>query len=972
MTTSSHREPDMTKLLLQTLFILAAMLAATTGFAQTDLAIGRPPPLLIVRGADQPVRLTDFRAEAVVLGPFVRTTIELTFRNPNARILEGELQFPLLEGQQIAGFALDFDGHWRPAVPVDKARGRQVFEDVTRTRIDPALLEKTVGNNFKLRLYPLPPQGDRRVQITIEERLAGTGSGGEYRLALPGVDRIERFDFRLLDRSRKASELKPGRTLAGLLVRDAAGGATIAFSAGDYRPEGLLSVTLAGGDGPVQTTGKFDGRQYFYAELMPDVPAAGPRPRPRRLALVWDASGSGLNRDHGRELALLDAYFADVAQLDVDLVVLRDRLAPPQHFAVKAGDWSALRKELEGIAYDGATALAALPRFERADAVLLVSDGLGNYGKPAAVVPSAPVFAINAAPVADVARLRHLAEQSGGAFVDLTRTPTATAVKLLRTGAAHLVSLQSFAATELTASSRLADGGRLAVAGILSEADADISLTWQLPDGQRRVQHLRVAPGAGSEPFAAREWARLRLAELDAERDIHRAEIRRLGKAFGLVSSDTSLIVLDRIEDYVRHEIVPPPELQVAYEQALARRQLVAAQDCSARLEQVVRRFEARQSWWQKDFPKGERPQDKARRELTAPGSPAPAPAVAGAVMAERAAPADMAMPRMAAPAPQLAAAKSADASSGNASQAVIRLQPWRPDSAYADRLRQADAGQRYRIYLDERAGNLQSTAFYLDAADIFFELGDKMLGLRALSNLAEMDLENRAILRILGYRLLQAGEPGLAVPVFERVLDLAPDEPQSWRDLGLAEAEAGEMQKAIDHLYQVVIRPWDSRFPDIDMTALAEMNALIATAKVPLRTEGMDRRLLRNLPLDLRAVLTWDSDNTDIDLWVTDPNGEKTFYGSPLSYQGGRMSSDFTGGYGPEEFALRTAKPGRYLVQAQFYGHRQQTVSSSTTLQLKLSTGFGTAAQKDQRVTLRLKSTGALITVGEFVVGGR
>ena len=150
----------------------------------------------------------------------------------------------------------------------------------------------------------------------------------------------------------------------------------------------------------------------------------------------------------------------------------------------------------------------------------------------------------------------------------------------------------------------------------------------------------------------------------------------------------------------------------------------------------------------------------------------------------------------------------------------------------------------------------------------------------------------------------------------------------------------------------------------------MAELNALIATSSVPLDTRAIDPRLLRNLPLDVRAVLTWDADNTDIDLWVTDPNGEKTFYGSPLSYQGGRMSRDFTGGYGPEEFSLKSAKPGKYLVQAQFYGHRQQVVSSATTLQLKLSTGFGTSHQHDEQVTLRLKSTGALVTVGEFEIG--
>ena len=147
-------------------------------------------------------------------------------------------------------------------------------------------------------------------------------------------------------------------------------------------------------------------------------------------------------------------------------------------------------------------------------------------------------------------------------------------------------------------------------------------------------------------------------------------------------------------------------------------------------------------------------------------------------------------------------------------------------------------------------------------------------------------------------------------------------------------------------------------------------MNALIATAPEKLDTSAIDPRFLRNLPLDLRVVLTWDADNTDIDLWVTDPNGEKSFYGNRLSYQGGAMSRDFTGGYGPEEFSLKKAKPGRYLIQAQFYGHRQQVVAGATTLGLRLTTGFGTAAQKEERLTLRLKGQSEVVTVGEFVVG--
>ncbi|MFA6062245.1 MAG: DUF2135 domain-containing protein [Gallionella sp.] len=216
-----------------------------------------------------------------------------------------------------------------------------------------------------------------------------------------------------------------------------------------------------------------------------------------------------------------------------------------------------------------------------------------------------------------------------------------------------------------------------------------------------------------------------------------------------------------------------------------------------------------------------------------------------------------------------------------------------------------------------------------------------------------------------------QAKQTKLAIPILQQVLALNPNEPQSWRDLGLAYAEDGQYQKAVDNLWEVVSQPWHGRFPDVELIALAELNAIIARApkEAVIDTSRMDARLLRNLPLDLRAVLSWDSDNADIDLWVIDPNNEKVYYGNRLGYQGGAMSRDFIGGYGPEEFSLRDAKPGKYKVQAHFFGNRQQVVSGATTLMLRLSTGFGTPQQKDENIILRLTGQGSLVEVGIFEI---
>jgi tetratricopeptide (TPR) repeat protein len=492
---------------------------------------------------------------------------------------------------------------------------------------------------------------------------------------------------------------------------------------------------------------------------------------------------------------------------------------------------------------------------------------------------------------------------------------------------------------------------------------------------------LRAASRDGG--LAAGLWARLRVLELEAEPELNRGEILRVGKAFGVVTRETSLIVLDRVDDYARHEILPPPELRAEYDRLLATAVRRREADRSSHLERIARRFEEKQAWWNREFPKGAPsapiarddarrgelraleqariPADRMAAQRAAPAAALPAPSPAAPVSAYRSGGA----PALAG---DLLAAAKPDASGGERAIS-IQLKPWRSDASYARRLREADAKNLYRVYLDERPGYAASTAFFLDVADLLFEKKQPELAARVLSNLAEMDLENRHILRILGYRLLQAGRPALAVAVLRKVLELAPEEPQSWRDLGLALNADRQPQKAVDALWEVVSRPWNGRFPDIELIALAELNSIAATAPERPDLARFDARLMKNLPLDLRVILTWDADNTDIDLWVSDPNGEKAFYGHQLTWQGGRMSQDFTGGYGPEEFSLRTAKPGTYKVEAQFYGHRQQIVAGATTLQVKLATHFGTPQQQEKVVTLRLKSQSEVVFVGEFAV---
>ncbi|WP_229217541.1 VIT domain-containing protein [Massilia forsythiae] len=978
--------------ILATLLLGACILCAPALAQSARRATPPPRPLLLAPDARTPIQLQQAGLAVDIGGGMAATTIELTFYNPNERVLEGELQFPLAPGQRVTGFALDLDGAMRPAVPVDKAKGRQVFEAIVRRGVDPALLETTQGDNLKLRVYPIPAHGTRRVRVQLAQALERASGRWTYRLPLPyaaGAGDI-------------AAEVSVHSAAAAPVLPDALDPAPFQPAADGFKaslPRRLLAndaLTIAGkaDDGARAWTGEFEDESYFYAEI-PVTTAPAPRALPRTMGLLWDSSGSGAARRHDLELAVLERYFRAAGDIDVALVRLRDRAEAPRTFRVRGGDWSALRRELEGTVYDGASALGAwtAPRLAGApvNEYLLVSDGLDNYGARTfpTLLPSQRLFVLNAAPGADTGYLDALARRGNGRLVDIAPGAIDAAARALVTDGARIAALQGDGLADLQAESIDAHGGIVRVAGRRQRADALLRVTFA-GGGSVAVPVTQASP---RQPLAPLLWAGWRIDALQADYLLKRAEIARLGKRFGIATRDTSLIVLERLDDYVRHDIAPPPELRKAFAQMQSLRTETLATARESHLQRVLRELDAKQAWWETGYPKGAPPQPKITvdtgegstiyrrdgRSGAQPGDvilppPPPEPAfqarstTAPAPMMPAPAPA---APSMAYRSVQVSGSRVDPAAAARAqAQLGIALQKWTPDARYLDRLRGADAQQAYAIYLDQKPDFFNSSAFYLDVADLLFEKGQRDLALRVLSNLAEMDLENRQVLRILGYRLLQAGAPELAVPVFESVLRLAEDEPQSWRDLGLAYAAVGRAQEAADTLYQVVVREWDARFADVELITLADLNAVIAAARGKVDASRFDARLLRPMPLDLRAVLTWDADNSDMDLWVTDPNGERCMYANRLTYQGGQMSRDVTGGYGPEEFSLRDAKPGKYKVEANFYGHRQQLVASSTTLQLRLTTGFGTPRAQEQLVTLRLRGRGETVFVGEFEVG--
>jgi hypothetical protein len=300
----------------------------------------------------------------------------------------------------------------------------------------------------------------------------------------------------------------------------------------------------------------------------------------------------------------------------------------------------------------------------------------------------------------------------------------------------------------------------------------------------------------------------------------------------------------------------------------------------------------------------------------------------------------------------------------------AIELNEWQPDVPYLKQLEKAAPSQYFAEYLLLKKQYKNQPSFYADVARFLFNKKNNELALQVLSNINELKLEDAELLRIVANQLLEMGQQELAVETFKDILEIRGEQPQSYRDLALAQNEAGNYDEAVKLLNKVVTGKWDSRFGEVKAIALNEMNAIISS-RPQVNIAGIDKRLIKAMPVDVRIVIGWSADNSDIDLWVTDPRREKCYYSEPETSSGGRISNDVTQGYGPEEYQVKKALNGDYVVEINLFGDRRQTLGGPVTVKAELFTNFGKPNQKREIINFRLTSDKEVIRIGSLSFKG-
>jgi len=182
---------------------------------------------------------------------------------------------------------------------------------------------------------------------------------------------------------------------------------------------------------------------------------------------------------------------------------------------------------------------------------------------------------------------------------------------------------------------------------------------------------------------------------------------------------------------------------------------------------------------------------------------------------------------------------------------------------------------------------------------------------------------------------------------LFRRVQDKAPGEPQSFMDLGLAlfldarkkledgssiESLKSQLVDSCKQICSVLNGTWVSRFDEIEFPALIWLNWIVGFAKhhnLEIWPEEIPIVFrVDSLKLDVFVAMGWDTDKTDIDLHVHEPDGTHVYFSNKC----GRFSRDFREGYGPECYFNKAAVKGLYRISATYYGSSQVSQSTGTT----------------------------------------
>lgn len=238
---------------------------------------------------------------------------------------------------------------------------------------------------------------------------------------------------------------------------------------------------------------------------------------------------------------------------------------------------------------------------------------------------------------------------------------------------------------------------------------------------------------------------------------------------------------------------------------------------------------------------------------------------------------------------------------------------------------------------------------------------------LKALSSLVESNPGDAVLLTDVAYSAIAWDLGGQAYPLLRRVARARPYQPQVYQAMAHCLAEMGRTDLAMIYYELSLSGTWNTRYGEfhriVGVEYLHFLHRVLAgelETSVPDYVRARQETLENRFDLegaDLIVVMMWNTDRTDIDLHVVEPNGEDCHYGHSTTSSGGHITSDVTQGFGPEMYTMVDAPSGMYKISLHYFGSDNNRSRARTKVYATVYERFGTPEEQISRRVIELSN---------------
>lgn len=255
----------------------------------------RPPP-----PAWAPLELNYTKADITIKDQLATTVVEQEFYNPNARQLEGTFLFPVPKGAHINKFTMEINGKPVEAELLTAEKARGIYEDIVRRLRDPALLEYSGRDVFKVRIFPIEPNARKRITLSYAQLLKS--DGGLVGFAYPM--NTERYSATPLKNVSLKIDIESKQSLKSIyspshkvdIRRHGDRKAVVGYEASNIKPDTDFQLYFAPEKDELGvnllTYRNTEGDGYFLLLASPGVDVKAGKVIPKDVCFVLDSSGS--------------------------------------------------------------------------------------------------------------------------------------------------------------------------------------------------------------------------------------------------------------------------------------------------------------------------------------------------------------------------------------------------------------------------------------------------------------------------------------------------------------------------------------------------------------------------------------------------------------------------------------------------------------------------------------------------------